>query len=420
MTAPVVYDISRLLLRSFAPGPNGIDRIDLNLARHFLSAPANRGIILNKLRPVAVRDAGALVDRVAAAWNEDRDPADDPVYLELRDRLISGTSRTVPHERGRRALSRGHAGMVLEVLRQLHKCGLTIPRHATFIHATQFPSSAMFRWLDGRPDVASVFFVHDLLPLRHPEWFTERNAEEHRKFLDVLVRYARAAIVNTRIVRDELRALFKARGARQIPILAEAMPAAPVFAAAEPADAELRAVPYFVICGTIEPRKNHRLLLTLWERLAQSEGPQAPKLVIAGRRGWNNADVFAQLDSLSPHSAIIEASGLSTAGLARIMANACALLMPSLAEGYGLPIIEALAAGTPVIASDIPVFREVGGERVTYCDPRDPESWRKAITAHVPPRDPGATGQGMQNDAAWTRYYGRLEAFVADPAAVSP
>lgn len=176
-------------------------------------------------------------------------------------------------------------------------------------------------------------------------------------------------------------------------------------------------MPYVVVCGTIEPRKNHRLLLALWQRLVETEGPQTPKLVIAGRRGWNNAEVLARLDGLPAQSPIIEAAGLSTAGLKRILANARALLMPSLAEGYGFPVVEALAAGTPVIASDIPVFREIGGDRVTYCDPRDSESWRAAILAHRGPRAPSPAGQEAANAAAWARYRGRLAAFIADPAA---
>lgn len=414
MIAPVVYDISRLLLRGFAAGPNGIDRIDLNLARHFLAAPDSRGAILNRLRPVVVRHAGALTDRVAAAWNEDCDPAADRAYLALRARLTGETLRDAASPSAER---RSAAGLAFDILRRLPASGLTVPRNATFLHATQFPSMAMFRWLDSRPDVTPIFFVHDLLPLTHPEWFTARNAAEHRMFLDVLARHARAAIVNTRTVADELRDLLKARGVRPIPILAAPMPAAPVFAAAEPADAALSAVPYVVVCGTIEPRKNHRLLLALWQRLVETEGPQTPKLVIAGRRGWNNAELLARLDGLPAQSPIIEAAGLSTAGLKRILANARALLMPSLAEGYGLPVVEALAAGTPVIASDIPLFREIGGDRVTYCDPRDSESWRAAILAHRGPRSPSPAGQEAANAAAWARYRGRLAAFIADPAA---
>ena len=139
---------------------------------------------------------------------------------------------------------------------------------------------------------------------------------------------------------------------------------------------------YFVVCGTIEPRKNHLMLLNLWRELA-SRGP-APKLVIVGKRGWLCDNVLSMLDRCDAlHSCVIESGGLSTPGLRRLLAGARALLMPSFAEGFGIPVAEAMAARVPVIASDIEVFREIGGDALDYVDPLDGSGWLDAILAYA-------------------------------------
>ena len=109
--------------------------------------------------------------------------------------------------------------------------------------------------------------------------------------------------------------------------------------------------------------------------------------MIAGRRGWENENIIDVLErsrTLAPF--VIEASDLTDAGLAALMANAAALLAPSFVEGFGLPIVETLATGTPVIASDIPAHREVGGDLALYADPVDGPAWILAIESLINPK----------------------------------
>jgi glycosyltransferase involved in cell wall biosynthesis len=88
--------------------------------------------------------------------------------------------------------------------------------------------------------------------------------------------------------------------------------------------------------------------------------------------------------------------------------------MPSYAEGYGLPIVEALAAGTPVIASDIEVFREVGGTRVTYCRLGDIEAWLTAVRTHAASQTSQAPMTEAENRAAWDSYFKTISSFIGD------
>lgn len=135
--------------------------------------------------------------------------------------------------------------------------------------------------------------------------------------------------------------------------------------------------PYFLCLGTIEPRKNHALLLDVWEALARPR----PTLVVAGRRGWLNEEVFARLDA--GIEGVLEQNALDDASVASLLTGAEALLFPSLAEGFGLPAIEAASVGCPVICSDLPVLREVLDGKAVYLPTDDRYSWKNAIEARV-------------------------------------
>jgi glycosyltransferase involved in cell wall biosynthesis len=175
--------------------------------------------------------------------------------------------------------------------------------------------------------------------------------------------------------------------------------------------------PYFVTCGTIEPRKNHLMLLHVWRELVCRDGASAPKLVLIGGRGWENenaVDLLQRCPTISNH--VIEVAGLSTPGLKRLLDGARALLMPSFAEGYGLPVAEALAAGVPVIASDIPVFQETGGGRITPVSPIDGVGWFEAIRALARSNRPERRTIGVETEkyeaTAGLNYFAEVSGFL--------
>jgi glycosyltransferase involved in cell wall biosynthesis len=115
---------------------------------------------------------------------------------------------------------------------------------------------------------------------------------------------------------------------------------------------------------------------------------------------------------------VIEVSGLPTPSVKRLLLESRALLMPSFAEGYGLPIVEALSAGVPVIASDIPVFREIGHGRLMTIDPTDGPRWRAAINAFIkedsPERAACLCKLEEYSPPDWPGCFDKVEAFLDD------
>jgi hypothetical protein len=109
-------------------------------------------------------------------------------------------------------------------------------------------------------------------------------------------------------------------------------------------------------------------------------GHAIPRLIIVGRRGWENEQVIDMLErcaALRGH--VEELNGCSDQRMQALLRGARALLLPSFAEGYGMPVAEALSVGTPVICSDLPALREAGGEVPDFLDPLDGPAW----TAHI-------------------------------------
>jgi glycosyltransferase involved in cell wall biosynthesis len=186
------------------------------------------------------------------------------------------------------------------------------------------------------------------------------------------------------------------------------------------------AQPYFVCVATIEPRKNHVFLLQLWQRLVALLGDAAPRLVLVGRRGWENENAIDMLErGHGMRDAVLECGALPDRLMAALIAGARAVLLPSLAEGFGLPVVEALALGTPVIASDLPALREIGGGIPEFLDPLDGRGWLAALHDYAQPDSPRRERQisALQKYRApcWDQHFQAFDALArgaSQPAAV--
>lgn len=262
--------------------------------------------------------------------------------------------------------------------------------------------------------VKLIFMVHDVIPITHPEFCRPNEKIKHHKRIDNMLSFGSGIITNSQSTLDTLHTEARTLGI--------AMPSAvvahlaPGFAPKSYGAKSIQS-PYFVMLGTIEPRKNHNLLFRIWGRLVAEMGEQAPKLVLIGRRGWeceNAVDILERSETLRRF--LIEKSECSDDELGDILHHAQAILFPSLVEGYGMPIIEALMVGTPVIASDLPVFHEIAGEIPDYLDVLDGLGWLAHIKAYMDDKNPLRTAQleRMQQFTvpSWQSHFEKVDTLI--------
>ena len=152
------------------------------------------------------------------------------------------------------------------------------------------------------------------------------------------------------------------------------------FFAAEPLAASERQTlglpeAYLLNVGTVEPRKNLGTLFAALRLL----GGDVPPLVVAGGRSWRAASILADAVALRDEGRVTLLGYVPDRLLPGLYAGAAAAIWPSRYEGFGLPVLEALAAGVPTVASTAPALREVGGEAARYAPPGDPQALAAAI-----------------------------------------
>jgi glycosyltransferase involved in cell wall biosynthesis len=378
--APLLLDVTRLIWRRWKGRlPTGIDRVCLAYLRHF--GERSQAVVQHER-------FRRILDRQAS---EDLFALLEGPPMRFRTGLLPGILR---HLRGlggkgknRLYLNIGHTGL----------------------------GAPSFRDWTSRSQVRPVYLVHDLIPISHPQMCRPGEADRHRERMRTVLTTGSGVIGNSQVTLDELAAFATFEGLPKPPTQAAwlGIDGLPETEFVKPER------PTFVTLGTIEARKNHLLLLNVWERLVDRLGHGAPQLLIIGQRGWEADAVFDILDrneKIRGH--VIELNHCSDEELAKHLGSARALLFPSFVEGYGLPLIEALAAGAPAIASDLPVFREICRDIPTYLGPADAAGWEAAILEYARPDSPERRAQLERMRGfcppTWDSHFRRVEAWLGD------
>lgn len=331
--------------------PTGIDRVGIEYVRHYGTRQSARAVLSEK-------------GFCSVLSREDSERAFDLVLRQPRN------ARTQVYRLIAKALVRSL------VPRGVRRGVLLHTSHSGLEHQRYFGA------LDDR-DIKVVGMVHDLIPLTHPQHCRPGTEGLHRKRIHHALRRSAGLIANSQATLESL-AIEASKMGMGLP------PAVVAHLAMGVADdtvmAPVLSKPYFVMVGTIESRKNHWMILNVWRRLIESQGSQCPMLVIVGRRGWESENAIDMLDRCSElRDFVIEESRCSDDRLRAYLQHAQALLFPSFAEGYGMPLAEALAMNVPVIASDLTVFREIAADIPDYLDPLDGPGWISQVLDYATP-----------------------------------
>lgn len=268
-----------------------------------------------------------------------------------------------------------------------------------------------------RHSLRLVCFIHDLIPLTHPEYCRAGNRSVHFKRISKALPLASGVIVNSNATLNEVTH-FAATHRLRLPPAVSALLAP---ATLPPPDAG-RPIqePYFVMVGTIEPRKNYAFLLQLWRQMAKAQShSRIPHLVLIGQRGWSFGNVTDLLEHCPALKVLVhEISACPDRVLATYLHHSQALLFPSFEEGFGMPIAEALASGVPVIASNLPVFREFAGDIPEYISPLDGLRWLEVIQNYATPSSPMRSAQLARakhfQPTTWKAHFQTVDALL-DP-----
>jgi len=377
---------------------------------------------------LAVHDAGTGIQRVVRsilAELQGRDIADVDV------RPIAADGRTSYRYLPIRPDARWGAALDLASLPEVQVgsedifLGLDLATVSLRIHERQLAS-----WRASGARMHLV--VYDLLPLRHPGWFRRRTRRNYRRWLGVIERNAHEVICISRYVASDFkRWLARPKLTARRPIVVTSLSLGGNIEASSPSlglpgDAAevlawMKARETVLMVGTVEPRKAYDRALPAFERLWASAGAEAPQLAIVGRPGWKTARLQRRLRQLSGlQGPCLWLDDVSDEFLGLLYQASAGVLFATHAEGFGLPMVEALAKGKRVLARDHPALRELAAPGVTFFGNDAPRELGETVQQWL--RDEAVSKIEPQASRSWSDATSDLLTLLglADQSATAP
>lgn len=296
----------------------------------------------------------------------------------------------------------------LKIYAKLASFGLNLPFDLMMppVDVTFFPNFVTWQTVNSKLRVTTV---HDLTFVYFPELVEAKNLAHLRRVVPRSLRQADLILTVSQAVKHEIIKEFNINPDK---ILALPIPVSDRFRNFDPHKTtaqlpdDLINQKYISFVGNFEPRKNLSTLVQAYLQLP-TQIRQRYKLVIAGSQSWSNQqaqDLIDQANQSQP--TIFQLTGLSDEEIVNLLFHSSLHILPSLYEGFGMPIVEAMTVDTPVIAADIPVLHESSGEAALYFDPHSSQDLAKQITTVLSNRQLQQRlikqGRAFSNSLSWT------------------
>ena len=431
----ILYDVTRLVNRRRATIPTGIDRIDLQLAYAIFERfgatcqpviqTGHQTVVLEGERPLIIE----LLQSLKITWFSAEQPsrqvaarldwlgvASNAGYgsKKIEKNRIKQQPKTVQLTLKLRQLALTLNQMAQAMQRFFTRPGFSNTSHIVYVNAShqgvvRHPN-ALAR-LAGKTRLEIVSYIHDIMPIELPEYTRADQVTSLKAFLFELYQHPVSFAVNSKATAKSLFTYLSSNMTSEkkdtdIAYPEVIYPGIEIMEAPERNNKRDNLTPPsprgFVMLGTIEPRKNHLMILNIWRELVSEKCDPMPHLHIIGRRGWDIENVVSMLDrcpSIQPF--VSEYSDLDDFAVCQHLKSCTALLFPSFAEGLGLPLVEAAQLGVPVIASDLQIFRELVDSGVTYINPLAATAWKSAIKRAAQPKGKLPTPRLHQGLGNW-------------------
>lgn len=233
-----------------------------------------------------------------------------------------------------------------------------------------------------------VVVVYDLISVTHPEFFVDGSRDKFVRYLDQVAAHADLVMAISQSVAIELKSTLDAmRPMQKMPLIRSFPLGADIESGDEPVrdmllELLVMPTPLFLVAATIEPRKNHKVVLDAFDRMWQQSNEV--RLLLVGRLGWLHDELLQRIQSHPEWNRRLYLwNDVNDKELSECYQRCSAVICPSHAEGFGLPITEALWYGKPVFVSDIPIHREVGKEDCIYFDKDDSEELKNILEDRI-------------------------------------
>ncbi|SHK19845.1 Glycosyltransferase involved in cell wall bisynthesis [Shimia gijangensis] len=354
--------------------PTGIDRVCFAYLKALCDAPEPvYGLVRTASGYVLLDDVGM---QEVLARMEGRKPWGPPDFLSKLLHKPDWYKHYTEAELRRLRIARCQPAFLGRILRR------HLPEGTVYLNVGQSNvTERLIRAVKSVPKSRFVPFLHDTIPMDFPDYQTPDSIKRFEQMFAMLQGSADAILCNSQVSADDVKRHMAPLGVVPPIHVAHLGVDNYFFQYGDNKGIPTLPKPYFVLLGTIEPRKNHALILDVWEALEKELPEQEmPHLVVCGRRGWMNDEVFDRLDNSPQRSRYLhEFNELNDNQIQALQKGSAGSLFPSFCEGFGLPPGEAASMGVPVICNPLPVFREFLKDIPIYASVADSYAWKQAI-----------------------------------------